>query len=224
LLDERHRGRPVAQLTGTREFWSLPFRVTSDVLSPRPETELLVEQALRRIPEDQACDVLDLGCGSGAIAVAIATERPQCNLTACDISSSALVIARQNAADHDCGRIRFLNGRWFTPVGGQRFDVIVSNPPYVATEQAEMTDAELAYEPPQALFSGTDGLDDIRAIIAAAPAHLRPGGTLLLEHGFDQAGRIVELLAQRNFEQIRTHVDMAAHPRVTEACHGIKEQ
>lgn len=223
LLDERHRGRPVAQLTGTREFWSLPFRVTSDVLSPRPETELLVEQAMRHIPVDRACDVLDLGCGSGAIAVAIATERPRCNLTACDISSSALEIARQNAAAHNCGQIRWFTGNWFSPLGEQRFDVIVSNPPYVATDQTGMTDAELAYEPAHALFSGADGLDDIRLIIAGAPAHLRPGGTLLLEHGFDQAERVADLLAQSNFDQIRTHADMAAHPRVTEACFGKQE-
>ena len=216
LLDERHKGHPVAHLTGQREFWSLPFHVTPEVLSPRPETELLVEQVLKHIPADQACAVLDLGCGSGAIAIAIATERPLCALTATDVSRAALNIARNNAATNKCEQICFVEGSWFNAVGTQRFDVIVSNPPYVATSETELTDPELVHEPQQALYSGTDGLDDIRLLIDDAPAHLHPAGILLIEHGFNQADEIASLFAQQNFSAIRTHVDLAAKPRVTE--------
>jgi len=223
LLGERHVGRPVAHLTGEREFWSLPFRVTPDVLSPRPETESLVERALIYIPTDRPCDVLDLGSGSGAISVALATERPLCNVSATDSSRAALGIARENAAAQNCGHINFLEGSWFAPVGNQRFNVIVSNPPYVATGQPELTDPELAFEPPQALYSGADGLDDIRLIIKDAPVHLQPGGRLLLEHGFDQAGKITDLLEQAGFTEVRTHADLAGQPRVTEGRFGAQE-
>jgi release factor glutamine methyltransferase len=215
LIDERRTGRPVAHLTGEREFWSLSFRVTPDVLSPRPETELLVEQALENIPTDQPCEMLDLGCGSGAIAIALATERPRCSLTATDYSITALAVARDNANANSCEHIHFLEGSWFQPVGKQRFDLVVSNPPYIATAQSGLTDPELAFEPPQALYSGVDGLDDIRVIIQQAPSHLRPDGLLLLEHGFDQAERITDLLKQAGFSHIRTHHDLAGQPRVT---------
>jgi len=218
LINERHAGHPVAHLTGEREFWSLPFHVTPDVLSPRPETELLVEQALRHLPTDQPCELLDLACGSGAIAVALATERPRCNVTATDNSNAALVIARENAAANDCARIKFLHGSWFAPVGNQCFDIIVCNPPYVATGHSELTDPELAYEPPQALYSGSDGLDDIRQIIQEAPKNLLPGGQLLLEHGFDQASAINDLLLKAGFTAICTHQDLAGIPRVTQGC------
>ena len=223
LLGERLTGRPVAHLTGEREFWSLNFHVTPDVLSPRPETELLVEQALENIPADQPCETLDLGCGSGAIAIALATERPRCRLTATDRSNTALAVARENAAANSCEHIRFLEGSWFEPVGKQCFDLIVSNPPYVATTQPKLTDPELAYEPPQALYSGADGLDDIHFIIRHAPSHLKAGGRLLLEHGFDQAGRIADLLTQAGFTEICTYPDLAGQPRVTEARLGAPE-
>jgi release factor glutamine methyltransferase len=223
LITRRCHDQPVAHLTGVREFWSLTLRVTPDVLVPRPETELLVEQALSRIPVGEACDVLDLGCGSGAIVIAIATERPAARLIAVDSSAAALQVARDNAAAHNCGRIRFREGSWFAPVGEQRFNVIVSNPPYVATGQPQLTDPELAHEPPQALYSGVDGLDDIRRIIKDAPTHLQPGGRLLLEHGFDQAGKIAELLERAGFTAIHTHADIAGHPRVTEGRLGAQE-
>jgi len=223
LLGARCTGRPIAHLTGEREFWSLSFHITPDVLSPRPETELLVEQALNYMPANQPCAVLDLGCGSGAIAVALATERPLSKLTATDSSDAALAIARENATTNKCGSIRFLSGNWFGPVGSECFDIIVSNPPYVATLQPELTDPELAFEPPQALYSGGDGLDDIRLIIQDAPGHLRPGGRLLLEHGFDQADQIANLLEQSGLCQIRTHCDLAGQPRVTEG-HKVTEE
>jgi release factor glutamine methyltransferase len=141
-------------------------------------------------------------------------------VTATDNSSAALEIARENAAANDCARIKFLHGSWFAPIGNQRFDVIVSNPPYVATGQPELTDPELAYEPPQALYSGIDGLDDIRLIIQAAPNYLVPGGRLLLEHGFDQAGTVTDLMLKAGFTEICTHQDLAGIPRVTQGCLG----
>ena len=223
LVKERLTGRPVAHLTGQREFWSLPFHVTPEVLSPRPETELLVEQALKHIPAEQACEVLDLGCGSGAIAVAIAIERPLCKLTATDVSKAALNIARDNAASNHCAHIHFLEGSWFSPLGAQRFDVIVSNPPYIATSEAELTDPELVYEPQHALYSGADGLDDIRRIISAAQAHLHRAGILLIEHGFNQANEISSLFTQYNFAEVRNHADLAGQPRVTEGQLAIRD-
>jgi release factor glutamine methyltransferase len=217
LIAERAAGRPVAHLTGEREFWSLKLTVTADVLVPRPETELLVEQALRRLPTDAPSSALDLGCGSGAIAIALATERPACRVVATDRSDAALVIAKLNADRHCPGRIEFVAGSWFEPLAGQRFDVIASNPPYVASGRPDLTDRELDFEPAEALYSGADGLDDIRRIIAGARAHLVPGGWLLLEHGFDQSASIGALLQQAGFEAIATHNDLAGQPRVTEA-------
>jgi len=215
LLEARSAGQPVAQLTGQREFWSLPLQITADVLSPRPETELLVESALLHIPLHEPCDVLDLGTGSGAIAIAIATERSNCQVTATDASTATLTVARANAARLCAGRIEFATGDWFAPLAGRKFDVIISNPPYISIHHGALTDRELAYEPPQALYSGNDGLDDIRVIVTAAPAHLRPGGWLLLEHGFDQAAAVVALLVQAAFIDCQTLADLAGQPRVS---------
>jgi release factor glutamine methyltransferase len=217
LIAERHSGKPVAHLTGTREFWSLDLKVTPDVLVPRPETELLVERALVRIPESGACDLVDLGCGSGAIVIAIGAERRDCKLTATDASPAALAVARGNA-DRLCpGRIQFIEGSWYTPLAERTFNVIVCNPPYVSTGQQQLTDPELEHEPRQALYSGADGLDDLRQLIDQAPAYLQTGGYLLLEHGFDQADTIATLLEQAGFRHIQLHQDLAGHPRVTEA-------
>jgi release factor glutamine methyltransferase len=215
LIDARLAGRPVAHLTGEREFWSLPLRVSADVLVPRPETELLVEQCLDQLPEAAACSMLDLGCGSGAIAIAVATERTGCSLTATDSSAAALDLARTNAARLCPGRIEFIAGEWFGPLGGRCFDVIVSNPPYVATGQSELTDPELAFEPAGALYSGPEGLDDIRLIINGASQHLNANGRLLLEHGFDQSASISALMRTAGFSDITTHADLAGQPRVT---------
>lgn len=217
LVRLRSRGHPVAHLTGEREFWSLKLRVTPEVLVPRPETELLVERALDCIPADAEISALDLGCGSGAIAIALATERPACRIVATDKSETALKIAAMNADRYCPGRIEFIAGRWFEPLGGRRFDVIASNPPYVATGQPELTDPELAFEPEDALYSGTDGLDDIRRIIAAAPMHLAAGGWLVLEHGFDQSASIGALMQQAGFDSIASYNDLAGLPRVTAA-------
>jgi release factor glutamine methyltransferase len=217
LIAQRCSGKPVAHLTGKREFWSLELKVTPDVLVPRPETELLVERALMHIPESGACVLVDLGCGSGAVAIAIATERPTCTITATDTSQAALNIAQENAAKHCPERIQFCKGNWFEPLEGRSFNCIVSNPPYVSSVQPELTGPELAHEPQQALYSGADGLDDIRQLIAVSPNYLLENGYLLIEHGFDQADTIAALLRQTGFINIEMHRDLADQPRITEA-------
>ncbi len=216
LIRERSAHKPLAYLTGYREFWSLLLEVSPDVLVPRPETELLVEKALENIPLNETLAVLDLGTGSGAIPIALSTERTRCKLTATDVSTAALTMARKNAAEHADTSIEFIAGSWFEPLGDRQFDLIISNPPYVATGQPELTDKETDHEPAEALYSGADGLDDIRILVKAAPAHLKPGGHLMLEHGFDQAEAITTLMQTEGFQAIKTHNDLAGHARVTE--------
>ena len=215
LVSARKQGRPVAQLTGEREFWSLNLQVNSNVLVPRPETELLVERALALIAADASLQILDLGTGSGAIAIAIASERPACSVTASDNSPAALEIARRNGERHAPGRIAFLHSDWFAALEGQRFHIIISNPPYVSESETDLTDMELDFEPPEALYSGADGLEDIRKIIAASPAMLAASGWLLLEHGYTQADLIRQLLTTAGFSNIESHTDLAGTPRVT---------
>jgi release factor glutamine methyltransferase len=216
LIHSRQAGRPVAQLTGHREFWSLDLAVTPDVLTPRPETELLVERALTRLPQSGPSRLLDLGTGSGAIALAIATERPACEVVATDRSLLALEVAARNARSLGLS-VRFAQGDWFAAMAGERFDVIVSNPPYLADDELACAVPELAFEPRAAISAGADALAALRAIIAAAPDHLIPGGWLLLEHAPNQAGTVRELLAHRGFEPPVTTADLAGLPRVTEA-------
>lgn len=216
LVNERKAGKPVAHLTGRREFWSVELKVNDGVLVPRPETELLVERALEHISTTNTCSVLDLGTGTGAIAIAIALERETCDITATDRSGIALDTAKANVARHCPERVEILSSNWFESLDGRRFDLIVSNPPYVSTRHRDLGDPELKHEPPAALFSGMDGLDDIRVIVESTPQHLNPGGWLLLEHGFDQAEAVQELLSKAGFEAIETYNDLAGHPRVTE--------
>lgn len=215
LLARRARGEPLAYLTGEREFWSLPLQVTPDVLIPRPETELLVEQALAHIPAHATWTIADLGTGSGAVALAIARERPRCRVIATDQSRRALAVARANAGQLNIANLEFRHGEWFAPLAGLRFDVIVSNPPYVAEADPHLAQGDLRFEPRAALVSGLDGLDAIRTIVAAAPAHLQPGGWLLVEHGYDQAAAVRKLFAEAGFGQIRHYRDLAGHERVT---------
>ncbi|MBM4221604.1 MAG: peptide chain release factor N(5)-glutamine methyltransferase, partial [Gammaproteobacteria bacterium] len=196
LLEQRAAHRPLAHITGRREFWSFSLKVTADTLVPRPETELLVEQALKRIPPELQTSVADLGTGTGAIAIAIATERPRCHVRATDLSPAALAIAAQNAAALGIRNISFHPGDWFAALDGGKSAVIVSNPPYIADDEWCLTDPGLAFEPRMALGGGADGLADIRRIISAAPAHLERGGWLLLEHGYRQAPAVRELLKQ----------------------------
>ena len=215
LIRKRQQGEPVAYLTGEREFWSMPFLVTSDTLIPRPETELLVEQALARLPADAPQTVVDLGTGSGAIALALAKERPNWQLTATDASFAALRIAEKNARRLKLDNVRFEYGSWYTPLRAQRFHAIVSNPPYVADRDPHLAQGDVRFEPNSALVSGDDGLDDIRQIVAGAPAHLLPNGWLMLEHGYDQGEPVAALLRERGFVAVETLRDLAGQPRVT---------
>jgi release factor glutamine methyltransferase len=213
LIEQRRRGAPIAYLTGTREFWSLPLRVTPAVLVPRPETELVVELALQRLPHDSSSSVLDLGTGSGAIALAIASERPGARITGVDISPSALEVAIQNSRDLGLSHIDWRLGSWFTPVPGERFDMIVANPPYVAAADPALE--ELAAEPAIALCDGPTGLEALSAIAGAAVPHLNNHGWLILEHGSNQAADVAQLLGQHGFTEVRSHLDFSGKPRVT---------
>jgi len=215
LVDARARGEPIAYLTGRREFWSLDLAVTPDVLIPRHETELLVALALERIPRDRPFCVADLGTGSGAIALAIARERPLARVTATDASAGALAVARGNAARLGIGNVAFAGGDWFAALGDACFDAIVSNPPYIAADDVHLAEGDLRFEPAAALASGADGLDAMRRIVAGAPAHLTDGGVLLLEHGFDQSARVRALLDAAGFENVASVCDNGGHERVT---------
>lgn len=214
LLSRRLAGEPVAYLIGTREFYGRPFQVTPDVLIPRPDTELLVELALARIPPDQAVEVLDLGTGSGCIAITLALERPRARVTAVDRSAAALAIARRNAGILGA-RVDLLRSDWFDALGGRRFGLIVGNPPYIAAADPHLANGDVRFEPPTALASGVDGLDDLRGLTAAARAHLKPGGVLLLEHGYDQAEAVQSLLRQHGFRNVRSWADLAGILRVS---------
>lgn len=214
LVRRRLEGEPVAYLTGRREFWSLELEVTADVLVPRPETELLVERALAAIAGMQSPVVLDLGTGSGAIAIALARERPDAAVTATDRSPAALAVARRNAARHALTNLRLLEGDWYAPLADARFGVIVSNPPYVAEGDPAL--AALAREPRMALAAGRDGLAALSPIIAGASRHLSSGGRLLLEHGAAQGEAVRGLLAGAGFAAIATCRDLTGHERVTE--------
>jgi len=207
---------PVSLLLGEREFWSLSFRVTPDVLTPRPETETLVEAALSKLADSEsAVRILDLGTGSGAIALALASELPHAEITATDLSEPALQIARENADHlHLRERIRFLAGDLFEPVASERFDLVVSNPPYVARDDAGSLPPELSHEPDLALFAGADGLDVIRRLVAEAGDHLSPGGWLLFELSPEQVETAESELAKAGFTEIERRFDLARLPRV----------
>lgn len=216
-LLRRLRGEPVAYIVGHREFYGLELAVSPDTLIPRPDTETLVEAALKRIPPNQSCKVLDLGTGTGAIVLAIASQRPEAELTGVDFSDEALGIATGNAKKLNIRNVRFLQGDWFSNLGGETFDIIVSNPPYIAKTDPHLTQGDLRFEPMSALASGNDGLEDIRRIIASAAEHLNSGGWLLLEHGHDQAAAVADLLRRQHFNEISHGRDLANIERVTSA-------
>ncbi len=215
LVARRQAGEPLAYITGRREFWSLDLAVSPAVLIPRPETELLVELAIQKIPHAQATAVADLGTGSGAIALAIAHERPRAQVLATDASAAALDVARGNAARVGVTNVGFALGDWCAALGNARFDLIVSNPPYIAAADPHLRRGDLRFEPPPALASGIDGLDAIRAIVETAPAHLRPGGWLLLEHGFEQGRAVRAFLEKSGFVEVFTAHDLEDRERVS---------
>lgn len=214
LVQRREAGEPVAYLTGKRGFWTLDLTVTPDTLIPRPETECLIELALERLPAGGA-QVLDLGTGSGAIGLALAAERPLLRVLATDCSAAALAVARSNAHGNRVANVDFAQGDWYTPARGRRFDLIASNPPYIAAGDAHLQCGDLRFEPGMALSSGPDGLDALRTIIAGAPAHLVPGGWLLVEHGYDQGDAVRALFAAAELERIETARDLEERDRVT---------
>jgi len=220
-LVQRRAGErvPVSLLLGEREFWSLPFRITGDVLTPRPETETLVEAALSKVADvDSTLRILDVGTGSGAIALSLASELPHAEITATDLSTPALQIATENADHlHTRERIRFLAGDLFEPVASERFDLVVSNPPYVARDDAATLPPELSHEPQMALFAGADGLDVIRRLVAEAGDHLSPGGWLLIELSPEQIETVEMELAKAGFSEIERRFDLAKLVRVVGA-------
>jgi len=215
LVRRRSAGEPVAYLTGRREFFALDLEITPDVLIPRAETEGLVELALAWLAPDAALRVLDLGCGSGAVALAIARERSLVSVLGVDVSSEAIELARRNGARLAIGNAAFIESDWFADVPAERFAVIVANPPYVADDDPHLRAGDLRFEPHAALAAGHDGLDAIRAIVAAAPPHLAPGAQLALEHGYDQAEAVRALLKAAGFEAIASARDLAGIERIT---------
>lgn len=210
----RRTGEPVAYLTGEREFYSLAFKVTPAVLIPRPETELLVEAALARLPENAEARVLDLATGSGCVAIAIARHRPRARVTATDVSPEALAVARENATEHQA-RIEFIQSDWFASLSGRRFDLIVANPPYIALEDPHLAQGDVRFEPRLALLAGPRGLDGIEALVQQAPDYLSASGSLLFEHGYNQESCARVLLEAAGYEEIFTLRDLAGHPRVS---------
>ncbi len=220
LVARRAAGEPVAYLTGGREFFSLDFKVTPAVLIPRPETELLVELALERIPQQAPCRVLDLGTGSGCVAISIARHRPRARVTATDSTPDAIAIASENACTLGVHNIDFARGDWFAAIGGERYDVIVSNPPYIAQDDPHLRQGDLRFEPRNALAAGPDGLDCIRVIVTQANNHLGSGGWLMFEHGYDQAGRCRALLDAAGFAEVFSRRDLAGIERISGGCAG----
>lgn len=215
LLTRRAAGEPLAYLLGRRGFWTLDLQVSPATLIPRPETERLVELSLERLPDDRPLRIADLGTGSGAIALALASERPLAQVVATDLSDDALQVAQANAMTNRIANVAFRQGSWRVPLAGERFDLIASNPPYIAEGDPHLAQGDLRFEPPTALSSGSDGLDAIREIVALAPAHLLPGGWLLLEHGWDQGEAIRALLIAAGFADVATERDLERRDRVT---------
>jgi len=216
LVARRIQGEPIAYITGQREFWSLDLQVTPETLIPRPETELLAELALELIPPGRPFNIADLGTGSGAIAAAIASERPDCTLFATDLSEAALQVARGNFKHLDLANIQTRSGSWYDALPrNQPFDLIISNPPYIPDGDPHLAQGDLPWEPRAALASGRDGLDDIRCIIRQAPNHLSAGGWLLLEHGYNQGSKVHALFKTHGFKQVSTQQDLTGQDRIT---------
>lgn len=216
LLSRRLEGMPVAYILGRREFWSLELQVTPDTLIPRPETELLVELALEHIPESESWSVLDLGTGSGAIAAAIASERPDCSIVATDYNPETLEIAKANFKQLRLDNVTTKTGNWYQALADtEKFNLIISNPPYIGNNDPHLHAGDLPHEPQQALVSGKDGLDDIRLITAGAQEHLHPSGLLMMEHGYTQGPGVRKIFEKHGFASVHTHKDLSENDRAT---------
>ncbi|SFA66797.1 peptide chain release factor N(5)-glutamine methyltransferase [Metapseudomonas otitidis] len=213
-LERRRQGEPVAYILGHQGFWSLDLEVAPHTLIPRPDTELLVETALALVTLPQA-RVLDLGTGTGAIALALACERLGWQVTGVDRISEAVALAERNRERLGLGNAAFRESHWFSALGAECYDLIVSNPPYIAAQDPHLARGDVRFEPSSALVAGADGLDDIRLIVSQAPAHLNAGGWLLLEHGYDQAAAVRELLAREGFEAVESRRDLGGHERIS---------
>ena len=215
LIEQRRQGHPIAHLTGKKEFWSLELAINEDTLIPRPETELLVETALKLVPDDTECNILDLGTGSGAIAIAIASERPHCNIIATDINANALAMAKKNAAFHGLTNIQFLVSDWYKNIPSQTFDLIVSNPPYIKQDDEHLSQGDVRFEPKLALIAGTDGMQAINIILELAKTFLASDARLLVEHGYDQKELVRHGFLVNGFNQVTTIQDLSGQDRIT---------
>lgn len=219
LVKRRAEGEPISYITGEQEFWSLPFKVTPDTLIPRQETELIIETALQLAKPDQAIALLDLGTGSGIIAITLASECPGWIITASDHSESALAVARINASQLNTSHINFVQGDWFEPLEKNgKFHIITSNPPYVAKDDPHLQRGDLRFEPASALSSGRSGLEDIQHIVSQTPLWLHQGGWLLVEHGMEQGAEVREIFQQAGFGRISSKTDLAKLERMTMGC------
>lgn len=215
LIQQRVEGHPIAYLIGTREFWSLPFQVSTDTLIPRPETELLIELTLTLLSKTSKAKILDLGTGSGAVALALAKEQPTWEIQAVDISEAALTIARNNAAALNLPQVQFSQSNWLSEIKPQCFDAIITNPPYIAENDPHLEEGDVRFEPRQALSSGPEGLDAITEIICSGINYLQPNGFLLIEHGFCQKNAIANLFRQAGYSNIKHWSDWQGHDRVS---------
>jgi len=215
LIKKRQQGEPIAYLTACREFWSRPFIVSPDVLIPRPDTELLVDIVLQKLKPNKTYSILDMGTGSGAIAITLALELKQANVTAIDSSDKALNIAQQNAKQLHAPNIKFINSHWFDSIPAQQFDLIVSNPPYICNTDPHLTEGDVRFEPLSALISAQQGLHDIQTICASARPFLKNNGLLLFEHGYQQSEQVQNLLELARFNCVESFKDIQGHTRAT---------
>jgi release factor glutamine methyltransferase len=215
LLEQRQQGTPIAYITGNREFWSRDFQVTPDVLIPRPDTELLIELSLKLIPADEPARIIDLGTGSGIIAITLAAERPHAQVIAIDFSLAALLIARANADKHHINTIQFYQSDWFANVPDRKFNLIISNPPYVAEDDSHLHQGDVRFEPQIALCAAEQGLADIKIIASTARNYLEPCGHLLIEHGYNQQQQVQALFRDLHYDKVQTYTDLSGLPRVT---------
>lgn len=215
LIEQRQQGIPVAHLTGSREFWSLDFAVDNSTLIPRPETETLVEFILQKFGDRDNLKMLDMGTGSGAIAIAIASEKPGWQIAASDVSAQALALATDNSSKHMTGNITFIRSDWFDGIEQHDFDIIASNPPYIASDDPHLLEGDVRFEPASALNSGKTGMDDIEHLCAHAKKYLQNNGWLILEHGYNQKQQVTECFANNGYKEITQQQDLSGHTRMT---------